>query len=46
MSEAAARYKNFLLLDDRRFPLVVLEAKSEDKNPLVGKEQPAATPAR
>ncbi|MEE9432523.1 MAG: DEAD/DEAH box helicase family protein [Melioribacteraceae bacterium] len=30
---------DFLLLDDRSFPLVVLEAKSEDKNPLVGKEQ-------
>lgn len=30
---------DFLLLDDTGFPLVVLEAKSEDKNPLVGKEQ-------
>ena len=30
---------DFLLLDDRGFPLVVLEAKSDDKNPLVGKEQ-------
>lgn len=30
---------DFLLLDERGFPLVVLEAKSEDKNPLVGKEQ-------
>jgi type I restriction enzyme R subunit len=30
---------DFLLLDDRAFPLIVLEAKSEDKNPLVGKEQ-------
>lgn len=30
---------DFLLLDDCGFPLVVLEAKSEDKNPLVGKEQ-------
>lgn len=30
---------DFLLLDDRGFPLIVLEAKSEDKNPLVGKEQ-------
>lgn len=30
---------DFLLLDDAGFPLVVLEAKSEDKNPLVGKEQ-------
>lgn len=30
---------DFLLLDDNGFPLLVLEAKSEDKNPLVGKEQ-------
>ena len=30
---------DFLLLDDRGFPLVVLEAKSEGKSPLVGKEQ-------
>lgn len=30
---------DFLLLDDRNFALVVLEAKSEDKEPLVGKEQ-------
>lgn len=30
---------DFLLLDEAGFPLVVLEAKSEDKNPLVGKEQ-------
>jgi type I restriction enzyme R subunit len=30
---------DFLLLDTRDFPLIVLEAKSEDKNPLVGKEQ-------
>ena len=30
---------DFLLLDDKSFPLVVLEAKSEDKSPLVGKEQ-------
>ncbi len=32
-------YVDFLLLDERGFPLVVLEAKAEDKNPLVGKEQ-------
>lgn len=32
-------YIDFLLLDTKSFPLVVLEAKSEDKNPLVGKEQ-------
>jgi type I restriction enzyme R subunit len=30
---------DFLLLDLRGFPFIVLEAKSEDKNPLVGKEQ-------
>ncbi|MBI5360618.1 MAG: DEAD/DEAH box helicase family protein [Planctomycetes bacterium] len=30
---------DFLLLDAKNFPLIVLEAKSEDKNPLVGKEQ-------
>jgi type I restriction enzyme R subunit len=30
---------DFLLLDTKSFPLIVLEAKSEDKNPLVGKEQ-------
>jgi type I restriction enzyme, R subunit len=30
---------DFLMLDKRGFPLIVLEAKSEDKNPLVGKEQ-------
>ena len=32
-------YIDFLLLDTKGFPLIVLEAKSEDKNPLVGKEQ-------
>jgi type I restriction enzyme R subunit len=30
---------DFLLLDTKGFPLIVLEAKSEGKNPLVGKEQ-------
>ena len=30
---------DFLLLDDKGFPLIILEAKSEEKNPLVGKEQ-------
>jgi type I restriction enzyme R subunit len=30
---------DFLLLDARGFPLIVLEGKSEDKNPLIGKEQ-------
>jgi len=32
-------YIDFLLLDEQSFPLVVLEAKAEDKNPLIGKEQ-------
>ena len=30
---------DFLLLDENGSPFIVLEAKSEDKNPLVGKEQ-------
>jgi len=30
---------DFLLLDSKSFPMLVLEAKAEDKNPLVGKEQ-------
>ncbi len=32
-------FVDFLLLDAKGFPLIVLEAKSEDKSPLVGKEQ-------
>jgi type I restriction enzyme R subunit len=32
-------YLDFLLLDERGYPLIVLEAKKEDLNPLVGKEQ-------
>ena len=32
-------YIDFLLLDDKGRPCIVLEAKSEDKQPLVGKEQ-------
>ena len=32
-------YIDFLLLDDKGFPFIVLEAKSESKEPLVGKEQ-------
>lgn len=32
-------FVDFLLLDERGFPFVVLEAKKEDKNPLDGKEQ-------
>lgn len=30
---------DFLLLDEKGFPLIVLEAKSEGRNPLIGKEQ-------
>lgn len=33
---------DFLLLDEAGHPLVVLEAKAEDKNPLIGKEQARA----
>jgi len=32
-------YIDFLLLDANGYPFVVLEAKAEDKNPLIGKEQ-------
>ncbi len=37
--KTANGFIDFLLLDSRGFPFIVLEAKSEDKNPLVGKEQ-------
>ena len=37
--KAARGFVDFLLLDERGFPLIVLEAKSEDKNPRAGKEQ-------
>lgn len=37
--KASKGYIDFLLLDARGFPFIVLEAKSESKNPLVGKEQ-------
>lgn len=30
---------DFLLLNERSFPFIILEAKAEDKNPLAGKEQ-------
>ncbi len=30
---------DFLLLDQNGYPIIILEAKSEDKDPLVGKEQ-------
>jgi type I restriction enzyme R subunit len=32
-------YADYILLDEKGFPLIVLEAKSEAKNPLIGKEQ-------
>ena len=32
-------YTDFTLLDENGFPIALLEAKSEDKHPLVGKEQ-------
>ncbi len=32
-------FVDFLLLDEKGFPFIVLEAKSEDKDPLVGKKQ-------
>ncbi len=32
-------FVDFLLLDAKGFPLLILEAKAADKNPLVGKEQ-------
>ena len=35
----AIGFVDFLLLDEKGFPLLVLEAKAADKNPLVGKEQ-------
>jgi type I restriction enzyme, R subunit len=37
--KAGNGFIDFLLLDENGFPLLVLEAKAEDKNPLIGKEQ-------
>jgi len=37
--KAIRGFIDFLLLSARGFPLIVLEAKAEDKNPLIGKEQ-------
>lgn len=37
--KSAKGFVDFLLLDAKGFPLLVLEAKAEDKNPLAGKEQ-------
>ena len=37
--KTAKWFVDFLLLDAKSFPFIVLEAKAEDKNPLVAKEQ-------
>src|SRR5438552_2906857 len=37
--KTAHGYVDYLLLDERGFPIAVLEAKSEKFDPLVGKEQ-------
>lgn len=37
--KATKGFVDFLLLNEKGFPFIVLEAKAEDKNPLVGKEQ-------
>ena len=37
--KAPKGFIDFLLLNEKGFPFIVLEAKSEDKSPLVGKEQ-------
>ncbi len=37
--KAIRGFIDFLLLNALGFPLIVLEAKAEDKNPLIGKEQ-------
>ena len=37
--KAGKGFIDFLLLNEKGFPFIVLEAKSEDKSPLVGKEQ-------
>ena len=37
--KTAKGFADFLLLDAKGFPFIVLEAKAEDKSPLVGKEQ-------
>jgi type I restriction enzyme R subunit len=39
LEKTSKGFIDFLLVDAKGFPLIVLEAKREDKNPLVGKEQ-------
>src|ERR1017187_9141297 len=40
--KATKGFIDFLLLNEKGFPFIVLEAKAEDKNPLFGKEQARA----
>ena len=40
--KASRGFVDFLLLNEKGFPLIVLEAKAESKNPLSGKEQARA----
>lgn len=37
--QAHGGFLDFLLLDSKGFPAIVLEAKSEDKDPMIGKEK-------
>jgi len=37
--KSAKGFIDFLLLNEKGFPFIILEAKAEDKSPLVGKEQ-------
>ena len=37
--KATKGFIDFLLLNEKSFPFIVLEAKAEDKNPLIGKEK-------
>ncbi len=37
--KATRGFIDFLLLNEKGFPFIVLEAKAENKNPLIGKEQ-------
>lgn len=39
LEKASKGFIDFLLLNEKSFSFIVLEAKAEDKNPLVGKEQ-------
>ena len=37
--KASKGFIDFLLLNEKGFPFIILEAKAEDKSPLIGKEQ-------